>query len=200
MTARKLRVAVLISGRGSNLDALIRSCREPQSPAEIALVIANNADAGGLAIARDNGIGIAVIDHRPFDSREAFDAALDAELRRHGIALVCLAGFMRLLTPGFVEAWQGRMLNIHPSLLPEFKGRHPQRQALDAGATVSGCTVHYVTPEMDAGPVVAQERVPVLPGDDEALLSARILDAEHRLYPRALKMVATRIAHESVSP
>lgn len=194
--AGKLRVAVLLSGRGSNLEALIRACREQDSPAEIVLVVANNPDAGGLAIAQASGIATAVVDHRRFASREAFDAAIDAELRRRDIALVCLAGFMRLLTPGFVEGWRGRMINIHPSLLPAFKGRHPQRQALEAGATVSGCTVHYVTPEMDAGPIVAQEQLPVLPGDSEASLSARILEAEHRLYPRALMMVARKLRAE----
>ncbi len=195
--ADKLRVAVLLSGRGSNLEALIRSCRERNSPAEIVLVIANNPEAGGLAIARDNRIATTVVDHRRFASREAFDAALDMRLRQDKVALVCLAGFMRLLTPGFVEDWRGRMLNIHPSLLPAFKGRHPQRQALEAGATLSGCTVHYVTPEMDAGPIVAQEQVPVLAGDDEASLSARILEAEHRLYPRALKAVAEKLRAEN---
>jgi phosphoribosylglycinamide formyltransferase-1 len=187
-----LRVAVLISGRGSNLQALIQSCREPNSPAHIALVISSNPDAAGLGIAREHGIDALAIDHRQYKSREKFDAALDASLRGRGIEFVCMAGFMRLLTRGFVDSWHDRLINIHPSLLPAFKGRHPQRQALQAGAKVSGCTVHFVTPEMDDGPIIAQEGVPVLPGDDEASLSARILDAEHRLYPRALRMVAER--------
>jgi phosphoribosylglycinamide formyltransferase-1 len=134
------------------------------------------------------------IDHRAYKTREEFDAALDAELRQASIEFICLAGFMRLLTPRFVESWRERIINIHPSLLPAFKGRHPQRQAIEAGVSVSGCTVHYVTPGMDEGPAIAAEEVPVLPGDDEASLSARILEAEHRLYPRALRMVAQQLA------
>jgi phosphoribosylglycinamide formyltransferase-1 len=194
MSTRPLRVAVLISGRGSNLQALIGSCQEPGSPAQIALVISSNPDAPGLAIARQHGIDALTVDHRQFKTREAFDAALEARLRDAQIELVCMAGFMRLLTPGFVDAWRDRLINIHPSLLPEFKGRHPQRQALEAGVGISGCTVHFVVPEMDAGPVIAREEVAVLPGDDEASLSARILQAEHRLYPRALRMVAAKMA------
>ena len=187
---KRLRVAVLISGRGSNLDALIRSCAEPDAPAEIVLVISSKPDAPGLTIARQHGIAAATIDHRGYASREAFDAALDDQLRAAQIEFICLAGFMRLLTAGFVENWRERIVNIHPSLLPAFKGRHPQRQAIAAGVAVSGCTVHYVTPGMDEGPVIAAEEVPVLPGDDEAALSARILQAEHRLYPKALRMIA----------
>lgn len=191
--SRPLRVAVLISGRGSNLQALIRSCQEPQSPAQIVLVISSNPDAQGLAIARQHDIDAAIVDHRSFKTREEFDAALDARLRDARIEFICMAGFMRLLTTGFVNAWHERLINIHPSLLPAFKGRHPQRQALAAGVETSGCTVHYVTPGMDEGPTIAQEDVPVLPGDDEASLSARILDAEHRLYPRALRMAVTAL-------
>lgn len=188
--SKQLRVAVLISGRGSNLQALIQSCREANPAAQIMLVISSNPNAQGLAVARDHGIDTAVIDHRAYKTREEFDTALDARLRAAQIEFVCMAGFMRLLTAGFVDSWRDRLINIHPSLLPAFKGRHPQRQALAAGATKSGCTVHFVRPEMDEGPIVAQQEVPVLPGDDEAALSARILEAEHRLYPQALRKIA----------
>jgi phosphoribosylglycinamide formyltransferase-1 len=194
VTHKQLRVAVLISGRGSNLQALIHSCQEPHSRASIALVISSNPDAPGLAVARDSGVAALAIDHRAYSSRDEFDAALDRALHSAQIEFVCLAGFMRLLTPGFVERWHDRIINIHPSLLPAFKGRHPQRQALAAGVKTSGCTVHFVRAEMDAGPIIAQEEVPILPGDDEASLSARILQAEHQLYPRALQSVAQRLA------
>jgi phosphoribosylglycinamide formyltransferase-1 len=194
VTHKQLRVAVLISGRGSNLQALINSCREASSRANIALVISSNPDAPGLAAARDSGVAAVAIDHRAYSSRDEFDAALDRALHSAQIEFVCLAGFMRLLTPGFVERWHDRIINIHPSLLPAFKGRHPQRQALAAGVKTSGCTVHFVRAEMDAGPIIAQEEVPILPGDDEASLSARILQAEHQLYPRALQSVAQRLA------
>lgn len=196
-----LKVGVLISGRGSNLEALIASCAAPNHPAGIALVVSNVADAPGLELARRHGIATAVVDHKLYPDRAAFDAALDRVLRASGIEFVCLAGFMRLLTDGFVESWRDRLVNIHPSLLPDFKGRHPQRQALEAGATVSGCTVHYVRPAMDSGPIIARAAVPILPGDDEASLSARILAAEHRLYPLTLKLIAAKeisVAGESV--
>jgi phosphoribosylglycinamide formyltransferase-1 len=195
-----LRVAVLISGRGSNLEALIQSCAAPDSPAQIVLVISSNPGAAGLAVARQHAIAAIAIDHRQYELREQFDAALDAKLRAADIEFVCMAGFMRLLSAGFVAGWHERLINIHPSLLPLFKGRHPQRQALEAGVARSGCTVHFVTPAMDEGPVIAQEEVPVLPGDDEASLSARILEAEHRLYPRALRMVALAQMRGTINP
>ncbi len=189
--AAKKRVAVLISGRGSNMAALIEAAKAPDYPAAIALVVSNRPDASGLARAREAGIATVVIDHRPFgEDREAFERALDAQLQAHRIELVCLAGFMRLLTPAFVRRWSGRMLNIHPALLPQFKGLHTHRRALAAGVKRHGATVHFVVPEMDSGPIVAQDSVPVLEGDTEASLAERVLEVEHRLYPRALRLVA----------
>lgn len=190
MSGRK-RVGVLISGRGSNLQSLIEACRDPAYPAEIVAVISNRADAPGLERARAAGLPAQVIPHKRYETRQEFDAALDSALRDAGVELLCNAGFMRLLTEGFVEAWRDRQLNIHPSLLPAFRGLHPQQQALDAGVCVSGATVHFVRHEMDAGPIVAQAVVPVLAGDDEDTLSARILAAEHRLYPHALSLIAS---------
>jgi phosphoribosylglycinamide formyltransferase 1 len=190
----RLRTAVLISGRGSNMKALIEAARAPGYPAEIALVLANVPGAAGLDIAREAGIAAEALDHRQFDGRAAFERALNAKLDAARIEFVCLAGFMRLLTPYFVDAWAGRMINIHPSLLPAFPGLDTHARALAAGVRFAGCTVHFVTSEMDVGPIVGQACVPVLPGDDEAALAARVLAAEHRLYPHALEMVAARRA------
>jgi phosphoribosylglycinamide formyltransferase-1 len=186
----QLKVGVLISGRGSNLKALIDSCAAANASARIALVVSNVATAAGLDVARAHGVPTTVIDHRQYRDRAGFDAAMDAALRSAGVEFVCLAGFMRLLSDGFVENWRDRLVNIHPSLLPQFKGRHPQRQAIEAAAPVTGCTVHYVRPAMDSGPIIAQARVPVFRQDDEATLSARILEAEHRLYPLVLQLIA----------
>lgn len=184
------RAAVLISGSGSNLQALLDAAAKPDYPAIIALVISNKADAYGLERARQAGVATLVIDHAAYATREEYDAAVHAALVEAGIDIVCLAGFMRLLSPGFVQQWQGKMLNIHPSLLPLFKGLHPHRQALEAGVKLSGCTVHFVVPEMDAGPIIAQSAVPVLDGDTEQSLQARVLEAEHALYPKALAWLA----------
>ncbi len=187
----KRRIGVLISGRGSNMQSLIDACTEPDYPAEISLVISNRPDAAGLDRARAAGIEARVIDHKRYAGRGAFDADLDRALRDAGVEIVCNAGFMRLLTADFVEAWRDRQLNIHPSLLPAFRGLRPQQQALDAGVCVSGATVHFVRAEMDAGPIVAQAAVPVRVDDTADSLAARILAAEHRLYPHALKLVAS---------
>ena len=185
------RVAILISGRGSNMAALIEAARAPDYPAEIALVVSNVPDAAGLARARKTGVATAVLDHKPFGKdRVAFEAALQNILDENRVALICLAGFMRLFTAEFVRRWSGRMLNIHPSLLPLFPGLDPHGQALRAGAKTSGATVHFVIPETDAGPIIAQESVPVLPDDTPESLAARVLEAEHRIYPLALKRVA----------
>ena len=189
MSAR-VRVAVLISGRGSNLAALIHACRAPDYPAEIVLVISNVAAAEGLKHAETAGIVTQVIPHKAFESREAFDDALDAALRNANVALVCEAGFMRIHSDSFVRRWEGRLLNIHPSLLPSFRGLHVHRQALEAGVAISGCTVHFIVPELDSGPIIDQAAVPVVRGDTVATLSARVLEAEHALYPKALRMVA----------
>ncbi|HEV2562683.1 MAG TPA: phosphoribosylglycinamide formyltransferase [Rhizomicrobium sp.] len=186
----RVRTAVLISGRGSNLKSLIDACADPAFPAQIALVISNVANAGGLDYARDAGIPFKVISHKDFSSREEFDGAIDAALREANIEIVCLAGFMRILSDWFARRWEGRVLNIHPSLLPAFKGLNVHQQALDAGVRVAGCTVHFVVPELDSGPIIAQASVPVLPGDNAESLAARILEKEHKLYPAALAMVA----------
>jgi phosphoribosylglycinamide formyltransferase-1 len=187
----KKRVAVLISGRGSNMAALIEAARAPDYPAEIVLVVSNRPDALGLVRAREAGIATALVDHKTFGKdREAFEHALDAQMAMHHIDLICLAGFMRLLTPWFVTRWSGRMLNIHPALLPQFKGLDTHRRALEAGVPRHGATVHFVGVEMDAGPIIAQDSVPVLPGDTEKTLAARVLELEHRIYPQALRLVA----------
>lgn len=197
----KKRVAVLISGRGSNMTALIEAAKARDYPAEIVLVVSNVADAAGLAHAGQQGIATAIIDHRTFGAdREAFERALDAQLQAQRIDLVCLAGFMRLLTPWFVTRWSGRLLNIHPALLPQFKGLHTHRRALAAGVARHGATVHFVVPEMDSGPIVLQESVPVVAGDTEDSLAARVLAAEHRIYPQALRLVAEgRVTLESAA-
>lgn len=192
MTAgNRVRVAVLISGRGSNLASLIAAAQAPGFPAQIVQVLSNRPEAGGLALAARAGIDAKAIDHTRFADRASFDAALDAALRSAGIDLVCCAGFMRIMTPGFVEAWTGRMINIHPSLLPLFRGTRTHERALEAGVRLHGCSVHYVVPELDAGPIIAQAAVPVLPGDDPESLAARVLVEEHVLYPAALAQVAS---------
>lgn len=186
------RVAMLISGRGSNMAALLDAMSAPDFPAVPALVLSNRPDAAGLATAQAAGVATTVIDHRAYGrDREAFERAMQAEIMAHDVDLVCLAGFMRILTPFFIEAWDGRMINIHPSLLPSFRGLDTHARALGEGVALHGCTVHFVVPELDAGPIILQAAVPVLPGDDEARLGARVLAQEHRLYPRALRALAT---------
>jgi phosphoribosylglycinamide formyltransferase-1 len=185
------RVAVLISGRGSNMAALIEAAKDKNYPAEIALVVSNKPDAGGLVTARTAGIATEVVEHARYGKdRAAFERALQAVLKQHRIDIVCLAGFMRLLTPWFVGQWQNRMLNIHPALLPAFKGLDTHKRALEAGVKMHGATVHFVVPEMDSGPIVAQGAVAVLPDDTEEKLAARVLAVEHRIYPLALKLLA----------
>ncbi|HYH38451.1 MAG TPA: phosphoribosylglycinamide formyltransferase [Azospirillum sp.] len=198
----RLKVGVLISGRGSNLQALIDAAADPAFPAEIALVLSNKADAYGLERAAAAGVPTTVVSHRDFPGdKAAFEAAMDARLRAAGVELVCLAGFMRLLSPWFVDAWRDRMINIHPSLLPAFKGLDTHQRALDAGVRVHGCTVHYVRSEMDVGPIVVQAAVPVLPDDDAHALAGRVLAQEHRAYPLAVRLIAegrVRVADEHV--
>jgi len=187
----KKRVAVVISGRGSNMAALIEAAKDEKYPAEIALVVSNRPEALGLVRAREAGVATAIVDHTSFGAdREAFERALHAKLQEHRIDLVCLAGFMRRLTPWLVSRWSGRMLNIHPSLLPQFKGLDTHRRALEAGAARHGATVHFVLAEVDAGPIVAQDSVPVLAGDTEESLARRVLEVEHRIYPQALRELA----------
>src|SRR5215470_17825556 len=188
--ARK-RVAVLISGRGANMGALIAAAKEPGYPAEIALVLSNRPEAGGLRRANAEGIATAVVDHTDFGKdREAFERAVQAHLETHGIDIVCLAGFMRLFTSTFVSRWNSRMINIHPALLPSFKGLHTHERALAAGAKIHGATVHFVVPELDSGPIIAQAAVPVLDDDTPDTLAARVFAAELRLYPLALALLA----------
>ncbi len=186
----RVKVAVLISGRGSNLAALIDAAKAPDYPAEIALVLSNKEDAAGLAVARDAGVATKVISHKVFAAREEFDSAVDAALRAADIGLVAEAGFMRIHSEWFVKRWEGRLINIHPSLLPAFPGIRVHQQVLDAGVRESGCTVHYMVPEVDAGPIIAQASVPVLPGDTVETLAARVLVEEHRIYPEAVRKVA----------
>ncbi len=186
----KKRVAILISGRGSNMRALVEAAKAPDYPAQIVGVLSNKADAEGLAYARAEGIPTAVRSLRDYPDKDAADAAIERVLQGWSADLVCLAGFMRILSPGFVNRWNGRILNIHPSLLPLHKGLHTHEQALAEGVAEHGCTVHFVTPGMDEGPAILQARVPVLPGDSAESLAARVLIEEHRAYPKALAMVA----------
>jgi phosphoribosylglycinamide formyltransferase-1 len=190
VSAARRATAVLISGRGSNLQALLDAAKDPAYPARIVRVISNVRDAGGLKRAEAAGVATSVIDHRAYKGRPAFEAALDQALRADGIEIVCLAGFMRLLTADFVDAWRDRLINIHPSLLPAFPGLDTHARALAAGVRFTGCTVHFVRPTMDEGPIIVQAAVPVLPDDDEPTLAARVLAAEHKAYPLALKLVA----------
>ena len=197
----RVKTAVLISGRGSNLQALIDAASNAEFPAEIVRVISNVPNAGGLDRAEKAGIATATIDHREFDGRVPFEDALHAELTEAGVELICLAGFMRLLTEHFVKRWFDRIINIHPSLLPSYKGLHTHERVLEDGVRFTGCTVHFVRPAMDAGPIIVQAAVPVLAGDDADTLAGRVLTAEHRCYPHALRLVAggqTTISGENV--
>ena len=191
----RVRVGILISGGGSNMAALIAAARDPAHPAEIVCVISNRADAGGLAKARDAGVPhVVVVDHKRFAGREDFERALQAELEAADVEVVALAGFMRLLTPWFIERWRDRLINIHPALLPSYKGLHTHARALADGVKIAGCTVHFVRPEMDVGPIIVQAAVPVLDDDTPDTLAARVLTQEHRIYPLALARVASGAA------
>ncbi len=197
-----LKVGVLISGRGSNMQALIRACADEDFPAEIVTVVSNNPEAAGLGIAGDAGLPTAVVDHRDFPDRESFEAALDDVLRAAQADFVCLAGFMRILTGWFVRRWYDRLINIHPSLLPAFKGLHTHERALEAGVRFTGCTVHFVRPEMDSGPIIVQAAVPVAADDTPDSLAARVLAVEHRCFPLALRLIAegrARVAGDVVT-
>lgn len=196
MTVRR-KVAVLISGRGSNMEALVRACADPEFPAEVVLVLSNRAEARGLDFARKVGLPTVVVPHAAYPDRASFDAAMEEQIRKHGADLVCLAGFMRLLDPAFVDAWRDRMLNVHPALLPAFKGLDTHKRALETGVKIAGCTVHFVRNDMDTGPIIAQAAVPVLADDTEETLAARILEQEHVIYPMALRLVCEgRVAVE----
>ncbi len=188
--ANQLKLAVLISGRGSNLQALIDATIEPTFPAEITRIISNEPDAAGLERAVEADISSTIVPHRDYLDRQSFEAALDKVVRDSGAELIVLAGFMRLLTRDFVDAWRDKLINIHPSLLPSFKGMHTHERVLEAGVRFTGCTVHYVRPEMDEGPIIIQAAVPVLPGDNKNDLAARILKQEHVIYPLAVRLIA----------
>lgn len=187
----KKRVGVLISGRGSNMCALVEASRDPAYPAEIVFVASNKANAAGLLFARENKITTAVVNHRDFATREAFDAALNVELQKHALDLICCAGFMRIMTPVLIKPWSGRMLNIHPSLLPFYKGLHTHERALADGAKTHGASVHFVSEELDGGELILQAKVPILPDDTAYTLSQRVLGVEHGLYVDALRLVAS---------
>jgi phosphoribosylglycinamide formyltransferase 1 len=193
------RVGVLISGRGSNMQALVHAARDGTYPAEIALVAANRPDAAGLAFAKDAGIPTALVDHKHFTTRESFDASLNAALQQHALDIICCAGFMRIMTATLIAPWRGRMLNIHPSLLPAYPGLHTHERALADGATSHGATVHFVTEELDGGPIIAQAAVPVLATDTAKTLAARVLEVEHPLYVKALASVASGAVHMNTS-
>lgn len=197
----KLKIAVFISGRGSNLQALIDACREPDYPAEIGLVLSNVPGAAGLDRARQADLPTCVIDHKGFEDRKGFEDEVLGELDKAEVGLVCLAGFMRLLSDNILRPWHNRVVNIHPSLLPSFKGVHVHEQVIESGARLSGCTVHFVRPAMDNGPIIIQAAVPVLPDDDPETLAARVLMQEHRIYPMAVRYIAegrVRISAERV--
>lgn len=194
MTATRPAVGILISGRGSNMAALVDAAAAPGFPARIAVVVANRADAAGLAFARARGLPAVAVPHRDHPDKAAFEQAMTAVLEAHGVEIVCLAGFMRLLSPWFIARWHDRLINIHPSLLPAYRGLDTHARALADGVRIAGCTVHHVRAEVDAGPIIAQAAVPVLPGDTPESLAARVLTAEHRLYPHALALVASGAA------
>ncbi|MGA1342513.1 MAG: phosphoribosylglycinamide formyltransferase [Hyphomonas sp.] len=194
----RLNLAILISGRGSNMEALVRAAQAPDYPARPVLVLSNRPEAAGLIFARAAGIPALAIDHRIYGKdREAFERDLDAALQAAGAQIIALAGFMRVLTGWFVSRWEGRMINIHPSLLPKYKGLDTHRRAIDAGDREAGCTVHWVSAGVDEGEIIAQARVPILPGDTADTLAARTLPAEHRLYPEALRRACTSIMEET---
>jgi phosphoribosylglycinamide formyltransferase-1 len=184
------RTAILISGRGSNMSALIAAARAPEFPAEIALVLSNKSNAGGLALARQAGVAAAVVDHKIYAGRDEFEGSMQAMLDIHRIELICLAGFMRVLSASFATRWRGRIINIHPSLLPSFRGLNTHARAIEAGVKLHGCTVHFVEPELDSGPIIAQAAVEVRDDDDAESLAERVLAQEHALYPAALALVA----------
>lgn len=193
---KKTKVAVLISGRGSNMQALVNACENPDFPAEVVLVASNKKDAPGLEFASSKKIPTAFIDHKSFSSREQFDQKISAEIAKSGAELICLAGFMRLLSSWFVSRWFDRLINIHPSLLPDFKGADAVGDAIKAGVKTSGCTVHFVREEMDAGPIILQAKVDVFADDSKETLAARILKEEHRIYPQALEILCKKIQNQ----
>lgn len=198
---KRVRIAILISGRGSNMDAILKAAQATDYPAEPVLVLSNRPDAKGLETAKQAGITAVAVDHKPFgEDREKFERAMQAVLKEHDVEMIVLAGFMRILTPWFVEQWAARMINIHPSLLPKYPGLNTHQRAIDAGDHEAGCSVHWVTEGVDEGAVIAQARVPIEPGDTVDTLSARVLEQEHKLYPRAVHLAAREILAKEKSP
>lgn len=193
---QKIQIAVLISGRGSNLQSLIDACSKPDFPAQIAVVISNRPDVFGLERAQKAGIPAVTIDHKDFSSRENFEDALHAALQKYPVDLICLAGFMRILTSSFIKKWEGRMINIHPSLLPKYKGLDTHTRALEAGDTQAGCSIHFVAEEVDGGEIIVQRAVPIFPDDTPETLAARVLEQEHIAYPEAVERLAKQLAHQ----
>lgn len=192
MGIKKLKLAILISGRGSNMLSILKACEDSDFPAEISVVLSNRPDAQGIETAKTYGIATEVVDHKLFDTRESFEDMMLSCLGNHEIDLIILAGFMRILTPHFVEKWPDKIINIHPSLLPDYKGLHTHERAINDGKTEAGCTVHYVTPELDDGPIILQKRVPIVKGDTPETLATRVLEQEHIIYPEAIKIVAEK--------
>ncbi len=191
MNFNRKRTAILISGGGSNMRSLVESARDAAHPAEIVLVLSNRPEAGGLSFAKEAGIATAAVDHKIYAGREEFERSMQILLELHRVELICLAGFMRMLTPGFVNAWSGRLLNIHPALLPSYRGLHTHQRALEDGVKIHGCTVHFVAPAMDEGPIIAQAAVAVLDDDTPETLATRVLEQEHLIYPQALALIAS---------
>ena len=187
---KKTKIAILISGRGSNMEVLVKACAKKSFPAEVVLVLSNRPKAGGLKFAKSKGICTSVIDHTAFEDRDSFEHALHEALKQADVSLICLAGFMRVLNAGFVNQWRARILNIHPSLLPSFKGLHTHQRVLEAGVRFTGCTVHFVRPEMDSGPIISQAVVPIEARDTPETIAAKVLKLEHRIYPEAVRLVA----------
>ncbi len=194
MSSRKLKIAILISGRGSNMLSILEACKDPAYPAEISVVLSNNPDAPGLETAQKHGIATEVINHKDFNTREEFDTQIQTRLQNHTVDLIVLAGFMRILTPEFVEQWPSKIINIHPSLLPDYKGTKTHERVIADGKTESGCTVHFVIPELDSGAIIIQKRVPVTKEDTPETLANRVLEQEHLIYPEAVKIVAEKLS------
>tara|TARA_R110001592_G_scaffold3525_34_gene20237 strand:- start:8890 stop:9489 length:600 start_codon:yes stop_codon:yes gene_type:complete len=190
MGIRKLKLAIFLSGRGSNMRSIMAACAQADYPAEISMVLSNRADSKGLAFAKENGIPTEYVDHKAYETREEFEDEIQDRLKNYDIDLIVLAGFMRILTGSFVEQWPDQIINIHPSLLPDYKGLHTHERAINDGKTEAGCTVHFVIPDLDSGPIIAQNRVPILKGDTPKTLSARVLEQEHLIYPEAIKLLA----------
>lgn len=192
MGVKKLKLAVFISGRGSNMRSIVKACEQPDFPAQISVVLSNRPDAAGLVYARESGIATEMVDHKKYETREGFETEVLRAINKYDVDLIVLAGFLRVLTASFIEMFPGRIINIHPSLLPDYKGLHTHERAIADGKPEAGCTVHYVVPEIDSGEIIVQKRVPILKGDTPETLAARVLEQEHTAYPQAIRLVAEK--------